>query len=180
MVAIMDNNQLFEKSKEFFNKRDIINTIDAYVKHISHIKGSKEGKQSEYFKFLNDLLKYCKDNNLKEEEALVLRTMGRTYSIFKKHAESLKFHWESLKIQRKIGKNLDVAEGLIFLAEDLEVSGDFDECIKTYMDAANVFRELGKLGKVKDIQKEISRLKEFSREIVEDEYIMNKFHVDKF
>ncbi|MHA1660739.1 MAG: tetratricopeptide repeat protein [Promethearchaeota archaeon] len=175
----MDNNQLFEKSKEFFNKRDIINTIDAFEKYISYIKGSKEGKKSEYFKFLNDLLKYCKDKNLKEEEALVLRALGRTYSIFKKYPESLKFHWESLKIQRKIGKNISVAEGLIFLAEDLEVSGDYDECIKTYLDAVNIFRELGKLKKVKDIEKEISRLKEFSREIVEDEYIMNKFHIDK-
>ena len=181
MVTIMDNNQLFEKSKEFFEKGDVTNTLDTYEKAISQIYRSKdkEKEKSDYYQFLDNLLNHCRENNLKEEEALVLRAMGRTYSIFKQYAESLKFHWESLKIERKIGKKLDVAEGLVFLAEDLELSGNFEECIKTYQDAVNTYRELGKLRKAKEIQKEVDRLKEFSKQMLEDEYYLSKFHIDK-
>jgi len=43
-----------------------------------------------------------------------------------------------------------------------------------------MYKELGKLRKVKDLEKEISRLKAFSENILEDEYLMNKFHVDRY
>jgi len=92
----------------------------------------------------------------------------------------MKYHYQSLKIQKKLGKKLETAEGLVFLAEDLEVSGNFDKCIKTFQEANDLFQELGKLRKVKDIKKELSRLKAFSKEMVEDEYYLHKFNVDKY
>ena len=92
----------------------------------------------------------------------------------------MKYHYLSLKIQKKLGKKLETAEGLVFMAEDLEVSGNFDKSIEIFQEAAEIFQDLGKLRNIKEIDKEISRLREFSREMVEDEYIMQKFNVDKY
>jgi len=177
MVATLDNSY-FEKSKTFFESGDIVNSLDTYEKAISYIDHSKD--KSSHIQFLNQVLDYCRENELTEEEAIVLRSLGRTYSLFKLYVESLKCHEESLKIQRKLGKKLEVAEGLLFLAEDLEVSGNYDKCVDSFKDAANLFHELGKLRKKKDIQKEIKRLKEFSKEMVEDEYLLHKYNIDKF
>ncbi len=177
MVAIMSN-EFFEESKRFFESGDLTNTIDYFEKAISYIDHKRD--KSSYIQFLTQILKHCRENDLKKEEAIVLRSMGRTYSIFKQYVESLNYHRESLKIQRKLGRKMEVAEGLLFLSEDLEMCGNFDECVESYQSAAEIFRELGKLRKAEDIKKEISRLVEFSKEMIEDEYIMNKFHVDKY
>ena len=85
-----------------------------------------------------------------------------------------------LNLLKKLGKKVETAEGLVFLAEDLEVSGNYDESVETFKEASEMFQDLGKLRKVKDIQKEIDRLNEFSKEMVEDEYFLNKFHVDNY
>lgn len=179
MVAIMED--FFKKSKEFFEKGDINNTLEEFEKAILHIDPNKEkSKNLQYISFLEKILNHCRENKLKEQEALVLRSLGRTHSIFKKHVKSLKYHELSLKIQRELGNKKDVAEGLVFLAEDLEISGNYAECIKMFNDAAKIFHDLGKLKKVKEIKKEISRLNNFSKEIAEDEYLLHKFNVDKF
>ena len=177
MVATMDN---FEKSKELFESGDIQNTIETYEKAIDHIDRSKPKQKEEYIQFLEKILKYCQEKGLQIEEAMVMRALGRTYSKFKQHAEGLKYSYQALKIQQKIGKKLDVAESLVFLAEDLEVSGNYDACINTFIEAAEAYHELGKLKKEKEITKEITRLKEFSKQMLEDEYILHKFNVDKY
>ena len=92
----------------------------------------------------------------------------------------MKCHYQSLKIQKRLGKKVETADGLVFLAEDLEVSGNYDKSIEAFQEATEIFQELGKLRKIKDIQKEISRLNEFSKEMVEDEYLLHKFNVDKY
>jgi len=180
MVAIKDHDDLIEKSKNCFEDRDIPNTIDNYEKAMERIDRTKLTNKSDYIQFLQSVLRYCQENDLHEEEAFVLRAFGRTYSIFKQHVESMKYHYQSLKIQKKLGKKVETAEGLVFLAEDLEVSGNYDISVETFQEASEVFQDLGKLKKVKEITKEITRLKEFSKEMVEDEYIMQKFHVDKY
>ena len=180
MVAIKDHDDLIEKSKNCFEDRDIPNTIDNYEKAMERIDRTKLTNKSDYFQFLQSVLRYCQENDLHEEEALVLRALGRTYSIFKHHAESMKYHYQSLKIQKKLGKKVETAEGLVFLAEDLEVSGNYDKSVETFQEASEVFQDLGKLRRVKDIIKEVTRLKEFSKEMVEDEYMLNKFQVDKY
>ena len=177
MVAIM-NNDFFEKSKKFYNDGDLTNALDYYEKALSYIDTTRE--KSAYIQFLTKILDYCKENELIEEQAVVLRSLGRTHSIFKNYVESLNYHRESLKIQRKLGRKKDVAEGLLYLAEDLEVSGNFEECTKAFESASEIFHELGKLRQCKDIKKEISRLKEFSKQMVEDEYFLNKFNIDKY
>lgn len=177
MVAIM-NNDFFEKSKKFYNDGDLTNALDYYEKALSYIDTTRE--KSAYIQFLIKILDYCKENELIEEQAVVLRSLGRTHSIFKNYVESLNYHRESLKIQRKLGRKKDVAEGLLYLAEDLEVSGNFEECTKAFESASEIFHELGKLRQCKDIKKEISRLKEFSKQMVEDEYFLNKFNIDKY
>ena len=45
----------------------------------------------------------------------------------------------------------------MFLAEDLEVSGNYEECIKNFTEAAQIFHELGKLSKEKEVQKDRTR-----------------------
>jgi len=171
----------FEKSKKIFDTGDVSNTLDEYDKALIHIDPSlKSINKSDYIKFLEKILKHCKENQMLEEEAVVLRSLGRTHSIFKHHVESLKYHEQSLRIQRELGKKKEVAEGLVFLAEDLEVSGNYERCIQMFTDAADLFRELGNLQKEKEAKLEISRLKDFSEEMAEDEYIMNKFHVDNY
>ncbi|MFX0106110.1 MAG: tetratricopeptide repeat protein [Candidatus Hodarchaeota archaeon] len=180
MVASINHSELFEKSKKFFEDGDILNTLENYQKAIERIDRSQLKNKSEYIQFLESILNHCKENNLPEEEALVLRALGRTYSLFKQHAESMKYHYQSLKIQKKLGKKLETAEGLVFLAEDLEVSGNFDKSIKTFQEASELFQDLGKLRRVKEIKKEITRLEEFSKEMVEDEYLLHKFNVDKY
>ena len=75
---------------------------------------------------------------------------------------------------------LEVAEGLLFLAEDLEVSGNYEHCLKAFEDATELFHELGKLGKAKEIQKEVDRLRSFSKTMVEEESLLKKFHMDNF
>jgi tetratricopeptide (TPR) repeat protein len=177
MVATVDN---FEKSKEFFRSGDILNALESFDKILNHSDSSKDLNKKELILFLESLLQHCKENNLKNEEAMVLRTLGRTHSKFKNHVEGLKYSYQALKIQKKIGRKLDVAEGLAFLAEDLEVSGNYDECIKSFTEAAEIFRELGKLNKEKEIKIEIKRLKDFSEEMVEDEYILKEFHIDDY
>ncbi|MFW9822740.1 MAG: tetratricopeptide repeat protein, partial [Candidatus Thorarchaeota archaeon] len=162
MVASIEHHELFEKSKKFFEEKDIENTLDHYEKAIERIDRSKLKNKSDYIQFLQAILQYCQEHNLSEQEALVLRALGRTYSIFKQHAESMKFHYQSLKIQKKLGKKVETAEGLVFLAEDLEVSGNYDKSIKTFQEASEIYKELGKLRRTKEIIKEINRLKEFS------------------
>ena len=49
-----------------------------------------------------------------------------------------------------------------------------------FTEAAEVFHEMGELRKEEDVLKEIHRLKAFSEQMVEDEYIRNKFHVDNY
>ena len=176
MVATI---QEFEKSKEFFQMGDIKSTLDSYEKVIEHLDRSNSNK-TELITFLEKILQYTRENDLKLEEAMVLRAIGRTYTKFRNHVEGLKYSYQALKIQRNIGKKLDIAESLAFLAEDLEVSGNFDECMNTYNEAAEIYHELGKLRKEKEIKKEIVRLKSFSKNIYEDEYLMNKFQVDKY
>jgi tetratricopeptide (TPR) repeat protein len=177
MVATIDN---FEKSKEFFKLKDIPNTLETYEKVIEHIDRSKASQKSELINFLNSIVDYCRENELQEEEAMALRALGRTYSKFKDHAEGLKYSYQALKIQKKLGKRLDIADGLSFLAEDLEVSGNYDECIKSFTEAAQIYHQLGKLKREKQVKKEIERLKQFSKNMVEDEYLLNKFHIDNF
>jgi len=177
MVAIM-NNEFFEKSKIFFDNRELDNSLDYYEKALSYIDLQKD--KSNYLRFLKEILKYCKENDLLEQEALALRALGRTYSIFKQYVESLNYHRESLKIQRKLGRKKELSEGLLFLAEDLEICGNYDECIEAFLGAEEIFLELGKLREAKEIKKEISRIKEVSKEMVEDEYILQKFNVDKY
>jgi tetratricopeptide (TPR) repeat protein len=177
MVTTFEKGSL-ERSKQFFKNGEIKKAIENYEKAISYI--DKEKESGENLAFLKNILEYCRNNNLIEEEALALRALGRTYSVYKKYVESLRYHWESLKLQRKLGKKLEVAEGLRFIAEDLEVSGDYDKCLETYKEAQEIFRELGKLKEVKKIKKEVSRLQEISKEILEDEYMLNKFHIDEF
>ena len=180
MVASIEIEELFEKSKKFFEDKDIDNTLDHYEKAIERIDRSKVENKLEYINFLQTILLYCKENNLPEQEALVLRALGRTYSLFKQYAESMKYHYQSLKIQKKLGKKVETADGLVFLAEDLEISGNYDKSIESFQEASEIFRDLGKSRNVKDITKEINRLKEFSKEMVEDEYLLQKFNVDKY
>lgn len=180
MVASIDHIELFEKSKKLFEDGDIINTLKNYEKAMERIDRSQIKNKPDYIQFLESILNHCRDNNLPEEEALVLRALGRTYSLFKKYTESMKYHYQSLKIQKKLGKKLEIAEGLVFFAEDLEVSGNFDKSVEAFQEASEVFQGLGKLKKVKEITKEIMRLEAFSREMVEDEYILHKFNVDKY
>ena len=177
MVATVDN---FEKSKEFFRSGDILHALESFDKTLTHSDSSKDINKKELILFLENLLQHCKENNLKNEEAMVLRTLGRTHSKFKNHVEGLKYSYQALKIQKKIGKKLDVAESLAFLAEDLEVSGNYDECIISFTEAAEIFHELGKLNKEKEIKVELKRLKEFSEQMVEDEFILKEFHIDDY
>jgi tetratricopeptide (TPR) repeat protein len=180
MVASIENQEFFEKSKKYFEDKDIENTLDQFEKAIERLDRSKITNKSEFIQFLMSILDYCRDNKLSEQEALVLRALGRTHSIFKQYADSMKYHYQSLKIQKKLGKKIETAEGLIFLAEDLEVSGNYNECIKIFQEASELYQKLGKLRKVKEVKKEIDRLKEFSKEMVEDEYILHKFNVDRY
>lgn len=177
MVATVED---FERSKEFFESGDILNTIESYEKAINQIERTKAINKEELINFLNKILKHCQENNLQNEEAMVLRALGRTYTKFKQYPLGLKYSYQSLKIQKKLGKKLDIAESLVFLAEDLEVSSNYDECVKTFSEAAEIYRELGKLRKEKEVKKEISRLKEFLKEMTEDEYLLHKFNIDKF
>jgi tetratricopeptide (TPR) repeat protein len=180
MVASIEHEELFEKSKKFFEEKDIENTLDHYEKAMERIDRTKLKNKTDYIHFLQAILQYCQENNLPEQEALVLRALGRTYSLFKQHAESMKYHYQSLKIQKKLGKKVETAEGLVFLAEDLEVSGNYDKSIEAFKEASDLFQDLGKLRNVKEITKEINRLNEFSKEMVEEEYTLHKFHVDKY
>lgn len=177
MVATVED---FERSKEFFESGDILNTIESYEKAINQIERTKAINKEELINFLNKILKHCQENNLQNEEAMVLRALGRTYTKFKQYPLGLKYSYQSLKIQKKLGKKLDIAESLVFLAEDLEVSSNYDECVKTFSEAAEIYRELGKLRKEKEVKKEISRLKEFLKEMTEDEYLLHKFNIDKY
>ena len=177
MVATADN---FEKSKEFFKCGDILNALESFTKALDSSDTSKDADKKELILFLENLLQYSKDNNLGNEEAMILRTLGRTHSKFRNHVEGLKYSYQALKIQKKIGRKLDVADSLVFLAEDLEIPGNYDECIKCFTEAAEIFHELGKLNKEKEIKNEIKRLEDFSEQIVKDEFNLKKFNIDNY
>lgn len=177
MVAIMGNEH-FKKSKELFKRGDMESTLETYEKALSNIDKSSESKQ--YILFLKDILEYCREHNLQEEEAVALRAMGRTYSIFKQYVDSLKYHWLSLKIQRKLGKKKEVAQGLIFIAEDLEVRGDYDESRESYTEAMKIYEELGKTEEVQAIKKKLKRIDNFSKEALEEDYLRSRFNIDNY
>jgi len=177
MVATVDN---LEKSKAFFKSGDILNALESFTKALNRSDTSKNADKKELILFLENLLQFSKDNNLRDEEAMVLRTLGRTHSKFRNHVEGLKYSYQALKIQKKIGRKLDIAESLVFLAEDLEISGNSDECIKSFSEAAEIFHELGKLDKEVEIKDEIRRLEDFSEEIVKDEFNLKKFNIDNY
>jgi tetratricopeptide (TPR) repeat protein len=177
MVATFED---FEKSKRFFNSGDITNTLESLEKVLDQLDRSKNEKKADIMQFLNKLLAYCQQNHLTDEEARVLRALAKAHNKYKEHAEALKYSYQALKVRKKLGKKLDIADSLVFLAEDLEVSGNYSECIINFSEAADIYRELGKLRKEKDVRKEIKRLEAFSKQMVEDEYYLNKFHIDKF
>jgi len=177
MVATIDN---FEKSKEFFKSGDILNALESFTKALDDSDTSKDTVKKELILFLENLLQYSKDNNLRDEEAMVLRTLGRTHSKFRNHVEGLKYSYQALKIQKKIGRKLDIAESLVFLAEDLEISGNYDECLKYFSEAVEAFHNLGKIDKEMEINEEINRLKDFSEEMVKDEFNLKKFNIDNY
>ena len=180
MVTSIEHQELFERSKIFFEDKNLEKALHNYELALERIDRTKLKNKTEYIQFLDSILKFCRENNLPEQEALVLRALGRTYSVFKQHAESMKCHYQSLKIQKKLGKKVETAEGLVFLAEDLEVSGNYEKSVQIFQEASEIFQDLGKLKKINDITKEINRLKEFSKEMVEDEYYLNRFHVEKY
>jgi hypothetical protein len=66
------------------------------------------------------------------------------------------------------------------LAEDLEVSGNYEEVIKCFNEAADLFHELGEPEKEGAVRLEIERLQAFSKQMVDDEYFLNKYQVDKY
>jgi len=177
MVATVDN---FEKSKEFFKSGDILNALESFTKALGRSDTSKDTIKEELILYLENLLQFSKDNNLRDEEAMVLRTLGRTHSKFRNHVEGLKYSYQALKIQKKIGRKLDIAESLVFLAEDLEISGNYDECVKSFNEAAEIFHELGKVNKEIEIKDEINRLEVFSEQIVKDEFNLKKFNIDNY
>ena len=174
----MGNENLFNRSKELFKSGDIESTLETYEKALSKIDHSADSKK--YILFLQDILDYCREHNLKEEEAVALRAMGRTYSIFKKYVDSLKYHWLSLKIQRKLGKKKEVAQGLTFVAEDLEVRGDYDESRESYNEAIRIYEELGKTDEVEALKEKLKRIENFSKEALEEDYIRSKFNIDNY
>jgi tetratricopeptide (TPR) repeat protein len=177
MVAIM-NNEFFESSKKLFDQGDLTQALEHFEKSIPYIDGTRD--KSRYIQYLNQLLDHCESNGMIEEQAIVLRALGRTCSIFKNYVDSLKYHQQSLQIQRRLGRKKDLAEGLLYLAEDLEVSGNYEDCINAFQSASEIFHKLGKLRKCKEINKEIVRLKEISEEIFEDEYLRTKFNIDDY
>ncbi|MFX0011012.1 MAG: tetratricopeptide repeat protein [Candidatus Hermodarchaeota archaeon] len=177
MVATFED---FEKSKKFFNSGDITNTLESLDKVLDQLDRSKNEEKADILQFLNKLLKHCQDMHLTEEEAVVLRALAKAHTKFKEHAEALKYSYQALKVRKKLGKKLDIADSMVFLGEDLEVSGNYVECVKQFSEAADIYQELGKLRREKDVRKEIKRLEKFSKEMVEDEYYLNKFHIDKF
>ena len=177
-MVVATQKNLFRELKKSLEEGKISSLMMKYAKIIPDITKSDDKKQ--YFNFLSSVLDYCKENKLLEEEALTLRMFGRTYSVFEDYVKSLKFHEKSLKIQRRLGRKLELAEGLVSLGEDLQVSGYYEKCIEAFTGAEQMYQDLGKLRKAKELKKELSRLKEFSRQMVEDEYFLNKFHLDEF
>ena len=179
MVAIMEN--FFEKSKEYFDLGDIDKTLEFFEKFLFYLDAQKtKSSLKDYITFLEEVLEHCKQKDMKEQGAIVLRTIGHTYYKFKQPIKGLEYHKRALKIQRKLGNKGEFAEGLVHLAEDLEVSGNYSECINMFSEAATIYQEMGKLRKLKEIKKQIKRLKDFSEEILEDEYILHKFNIDKY
>jgi len=175
MVASMDSQ--FEEVKKVFKSGDISNTIGSLDEILTGL--SKDSDQTKYIQFLEEILATCREKQLKEEEALVLRTLGRIHSIFNQHIESLNYHRESLKLQRKLGRKSDIAMGLVMLGEDLEIAGQYDESLEAFKNAYDIFYELGKRRRTKEIQKEIARLEEFSREMEQDEFYLKKFNLPR-
>ncbi|MGQ4874237.1 MAG: hypothetical protein ACP6IY_09220 [Promethearchaeia archaeon] len=175
-MVLTTKNDISDFPKKAFQKGDIKKTLEDCEKMLSNRELSK--KKDQYLNFLKEILDFCKEKRLLEEEAITLRILGRAYSQFNDHKLSQKYHENSIKIQKKLGRKTDTAEGLVFLAEDLEVSGKYDKCLEALEAAKNIFREMGKLRRAKEIDKEISRLKDFSRQMTEDEYYLQKFHLD--
>lgn len=174
MVATMDN-ELLKKCQTHFRNKDIKNTLDCFEKALTLV--DKTNDQAKYVTFLKEILEYCRVNNLIEQEAVVLRSLGRTHSIFSQHYESLSYHRESLRIQRKLGRKLEIGEGLILMGESLEFNQKYQDSINAYTSAAELFHELGKLRQEKNLKKEIARIEAFSRETIEDEYMLAKFNL---
>lgn len=176
MVSTLDN-ELLRQCQTHFRNKDIKNTLSCFEKALSMVEETND--QAKYIIFLKEILEYCRVNHLIEEEAVVLRSLGRTHSIFKQHYESLSYHREALKIQRKLGRKLEIAEGLVLIGESLEFNEKYQDCIDTFKSAADMFHDLGKLRKEKDLKKEITRIEAFSRDTIEDEYILKKFHIER-
>jgi len=174
LVAIYD--EILKKCQLYFKNDGVAPSLEYYEKALTTIDNSEN--QAKYISFLKELLEYCRKNHDFENEAVVLRALGRTHSVFKHHYESLNYHREALKIQRKLGRKLEIAESLELIAESLEFNEKYDECIKTYKNAADMFHELGKLRKERDLRKEISRIEAFSRDIIQDEYYLKKFRLN--
>lgn len=177
MVATFED---FEKAKELFNSGDIISSLDTFDKFLDQLDRSKANIKLEIFQFLENILSHCQKSDLPNEEAVVLRTLGRAHTKYKEHSEALKYSYQALKVRKRLGKKLDIADSMVFLAEDLEVSGNYKECIENFSEAAGIYHELGKLRKEKEVRKELTRLESFSKQMVEDEYYLQKFHVDNY
>ena len=174
----MDNNKLFERSRSLFEDGELSSSLESFEQCVSNLAVSKPEDESKYILFLKEILEHCRNGDLMEEEARTLRLLGRAHSVFGQHYESLNYHRESLAIQRKLGRKSDFADGLILLADTLEISGKHEESIESLKTAADIYRELGKLGKAKRVKKDITRLKKFSRRMDEDEYFLRKFNID--
>ena len=59
----------------------------------------------------------------------------------------------------------------------MEISGNQKESIRAYQSAAELYYDLGKLRKVKEIKKYLSQIEYLSKQMIESDYLLSKFNI---
>ncbi len=168
---------LYEKSLEFFHKKDIAKSLEYFKMALVFVHSKRDSNK--LLTLLTEMLDYSRKEADKNLEAEVLKNLGQIHAIRKDFAKGLQSFQQAMKIHKELGDELGEAESMVYIASDFEILGKYAFAIDYYRRALDIYQELGNQEKINKIAWEIKKIEEFSEEVDRNEYLLKKFHINQ-
>ncbi len=168
---------LYEKSLEFFRKKDISKSLEYFERALKFVQSKRESNR--LLTLLSDMLEYSQKEGDKNLEAIVLKNLGKIHAIRKDFAKGLQSYQQAMKIHKELGNELGEAESMEYIASDFAIIGKYDFAIDYYRRALDIYQELGNQEKINKVAWEIKKIEEVGVEIDRNEYLLKKFNINR-
>lgn len=167
---------LYEKSLEFFHKKDIQKSLEYFKMALEFVRSKRDSNK--LLTLLTEMLDYSRKGADKNLEAEVLKNLGQIHAIRKDFAKGLQSYQQAMKIQKELGDEQGEAESMEYIASDFAILGKYAFAIDYYRRALDIYQELNNQEKINKIAWEIKKIEEFSEEVDRNEYLLKKFHIN--